>query len=70
MVKKIIIVVFLAAIVAGISFPYWASCDMKYQACLVSCNLRHLDSDFETAACRGGCVSKKIACFSSQSIAR
>jgi len=70
MIKKVIAVVFLLAIIAGVTFPYWASCSLKYQACELSCDVRHFDSEFKASACRGGCVSKRIACFSKQSIER
>lgn len=70
MTKKIIAVVFLVGIVAAITFPYWAGCTLKYQACQLSCDVRYFNSDFKASACRGGCVSKKIACFSKESIER
>ena len=69
MIKKIIAIVFLVGIVAVITFPYWASCTLKYQACLLSCDVRHFNSEFKASACRGGCVSKKVACYSKEAIA-
>jgi len=70
MIKKIIAVVFLAGIVAAVTFQFWASCSLKDQACQLSCDVRYFNSEFKASACRGGCVSKKVACFSRQSIER
>ena len=70
MVKKLIATVFVLGIVAAVTFPYWASCTLKYQACQLSCDVRHINSEFKASACRGACVSKKVACFSKQTIER
>ena len=70
MVKKVFAIVMLAAVVVAFTFQYWASCALKYQACELSCDVRHFNSEFKASACRGACVSKRIACFSKQSIER
>jgi hypothetical protein len=70
MVKKILLGIFLVAIIAVVSFPYWAGCDAKYQVCVLTCNLRRMGSDIKQAACRGGCVSRKVACISRETMGR
>ncbi len=68
MLVKAFIVALVVAIVAFVSFPYWASCNLKYDVCLSICDVRHFNSGIEKAACKGGCTTKKIACLTKQVI--
>ena len=68
MVIKGFVVLALVAIVAFFTFPYWASCDIKYETCLVGCDIKHFGSDIKKAACKGNCTTRKIACLSKQII--
>lgn len=70
MVKKILLILILVSAVAAISFKYWASCTMQYKVCELSCDVRNSNSDLKASACRGACVSKRVACFSKESITR
>jgi hypothetical protein len=68
MLLKIVAVLIGIAIIAYLTFSFWASCDIKYQMCSTLCDIKHINSDFNKAGCKGGCFSKKIACISSESI--
>ena len=68
--KIVLLGVLAAAVIAVVTFPYWAGCDAKYQVCILTCDLRHMGSDFKQAACRGGCVTRKIRCISRETLGR
>lgn len=68
--KIVLLAVFAAAAIAVVTFPYWASCGAKYQVCILTCDLRHMGSDFKQAACRGSCVTRKISCISHEALGR
>ena len=71
MLVKAVVAIIVIAIVAAIAFltsSFWASCDIKYQACTTSCDVQYLTSDLKKAGCRGSCTSKKIACISKEVI--
>ena len=66
MLVRILLISVLVAVVTFLTFPYWASCNLKYEACLAICDVRHFNADIDKAACKGGCTSKKIACLTEQ----
>ena len=70
MLIKALIIAAVVAAIAFFTFPYWASCNMKYDACLTICDVRHFNADISKAACKGGCTTKKIACLTEQTIQR
>jgi hypothetical protein len=67
---KLILIAAAIGIVALASFPYWASCDMKSELCQFGCEVRHFNSGVNKAACKGACISRKIACLAGQTIER
>jgi hypothetical protein len=70
MFKKVLIAAFFAAVIAIVTFPYWGSCGMKYDTCVLSCDLRQRNDGIAKAACRAECYARKIACNSNQALHR
>lgn len=70
MIKKVLITAFFAAIIAIVTFPYWGSCGLKYDTCVLSCELRQRHDGIAKAACRAECYARKVACISSQALNR
>jgi hypothetical protein len=66
MLVRILLISVLVAVVTFLTFPYWASCSLKYETCLAICDVRHFNADIDKAACKGGCTTKKIACLTEQ----
>ncbi len=63
-----VVVILGIALIAFLTSSYWASCDIKYQVCTASCDVKYITSDLKTAGCKGSCTSKKIACISKEVI--
>jgi hypothetical protein len=68
MLLRVLVVVVVVLVAAFFTFPYWASCNLKYDVCLSICDVRHFNADISKAACKGGCTSKKIACLAKETI--
>lgn len=68
MLLKITAVLIAIVVIAFLTFSIWASCDIKYQRCSTLCEIKHFNSDFDKAGCKGVCFSKKISCITSEAI--
>lgn len=61
--KKLLVVLLLAVVAAGVTLPLWASCDLQSEVCSRWCGIRHYDSSIKAAACRAECVGKRLSCL-------
>jgi len=61
---KIAIVAAVVAVVAILSAPLWGGCNVAYQVCKLSCDVKHFDSKLKKAACKTSCGADKLSCLS------
>jgi hypothetical protein len=64
--KKLIVLVLAAAVVAALTLPLWGSCDLRADACSRWCGLRYYDSGIKAAACRAECVAERLSCLADE----
>lgn len=61
-VKIAAIAVFLL-VVAVLTAPMWGGCDFNETICSNWCELRHMNSELKTAACKASCAADKLSCL-------
>ena len=64
--KKLLALLIVAAAIAGVTLPLWASCELQADVCSQWCGMRHYDSGIKAAACRAECVGDRLSCLAKQ----
>ena len=64
--NKMLGLLLVVAVIAGATFPLWASCDIKADICSRWCGIRHYDSGIKAAACRAECVGERFKCMAAE----
>lgn len=64
--KKLLALIVVVAAIAGITLPWWASCELQADVCSQWCGLRHYDSTIGAAACRAECVGDRLNCLAKE----
>lgn len=61
---KLAAIAAVVAVVAILSAPLWGGCNIAYQVCKLSCDIKHYDSEFRKTACKTSCGADKLSCLS------
>lgn len=61
---KLVGIAAVVAIVAILSAPLWGGCNVAFQVCKLSCDVKHFDSKLKKAACKTSCGADKLSCLS------
>lgn len=60
---KIIATIAAALMIASISAPLWGGCNFNQELCQTWCDVRHIESKINKAACQASCLTDKVSCM-------